>query len=490
MTVDRLSALDECFLRLENSAAHMHIGWTLVVDGDPPPIESLRVHIAGRLELLPRFRQRVISPLLRLHDPVWADDTQFDLANHVVTATVPAPGGPAALRELAGELLSVPLSRDRPLWRLYLIDGLGDGRFAIVGQAHHALVDGIAAVEISQLLLDMRPTPLRPVPAPWSPAPEPSIVQRTLASAAERARLGRAAGSLAVRALVHPSSVGDGIAELRRLGSALSPVGNPAPSTLLNHPIGPQRSVAFAELSLDAAREMGRRHDATVNDVFLAATSLGLGRYLRRAGESHPWLRVLVPVNTRVRDDGRELGNQISLSFVDLPIGERDPLAALEEVRRQTIERKRADLAGALDGLVRAGAVVPVQVRDIIAWLLTRPQTFNSIVSNVPGPREPLYLLGQRVHAAYPTVPLMRGQAVSIGVLSYCGALHLGLYADPAIVPDVIELARDLSSSFDAMRLTLTPPPPTSAPTPSVEPLEPVEPATPSGQPWGQGALV
>jgi diacylglycerol O-acyltransferase / wax synthase len=171
MALDRLSALDEAFLRLDSRATPMHVGWTLLADGEPPALEAFREHVAGRLHLLPRFRRRPLTSALRLHDPVWVDDAQFDLANHIAAASVEEPGGPGELRTLAGRLLSLPLDRNRPLWRLWLIEGLCDGRFAVVGQAHHALVDGLAAVEVAQLLLDTDPGAPAARPRAWSPAP-------------------------------------------------------------------------------------------------------------------------------------------------------------------------------------------------------------------------------------------------------------------------------------------------------------------------------
>jgi diacylglycerol O-acyltransferase len=458
MTVDRMSALDGCFLRLESQTAPMHVGWVLLADGQAPALDDLRSHISGRLERLPRFRRRVISAPFGLHDPVWVDDTEFDLAHHVRGVRIRSSPGSAELRRLAAELLSVPLGRDRPLWRLHLVEGLRDQRFALVGLAHHALVDGIAALEMAQLLLDPQPASGPPPPGrPFSPAPVPGIFERARTTAAARVRLTRSAGSLAMRALANPASMGELAGELHRLGSALATVGVPAPRTSLNRSIGPQRSVAFADLSLHLAKELGRRCNATINDVVLATAALALGRYLRRLGEAHPWLRVLVPVNTRSADGASSLGNEVSVMFVELPIGERDPRAVLEEVTRQTRAHKRGAHASAIDRVLRACELAPAPLRDGIAWLVTRPQTFNAVVSNVPGPRMPLYLLGRRVTSAYPAVPLTHGQGLSIGVLSYCGALHVGLYGDPEVVPELIDVARDFRRAFDALRDALLP---------------------------------
>jgi diacylglycerol O-acyltransferase / wax synthase len=479
MPVDRLSPLDEAFLRIESDAAHMHVGWTLLVEGEPPPLAVLRRHVASRLDHMPRFRKRVLCSPVRLHDPIWVDDPEFDPSNQIVEARLDPPGGPAEVRALAGRLLSEPLDRERPLWRLSLVTGLRDGGFAVIGQAHHALVDGLAAVEVAQLLLDVVPDTPQAIARRWTPEPQPPLVERALASIAERVKLAQGTASVGVRALANPGVLAEGFGALRRLGSALTPVARPAPATALNDAIGPERSVAFAELPLDAAKEIGRTGGATVNDVVLATSALALGRYLRRAGECHPWLRTLVPVSTRPDGAGAELGNRISFVLAELPVGERSPTAALEEVSRQMRAHKQAANAGALDGLLRAARFAPLAIRDAIGWVATRPQTFNTIVSNVPGPPQPLYLLGRRVHAAYPAVPLPEGRGVSVGLLSYQGTLHVGLYADPEIVPDVLELARDFTSSFDALRFALAPRPPESPDPGRDRPRERQAPASP-----------
>jgi WS/DGAT/MGAT family acyltransferase len=251
---------------------------------------------------------------------------------------------------------------------------------------------------------------------------------------------------------------------LRRVVSALAAASRPAQATSLNSTIGPDRAVAFADLSLDAAKGLGRRRGTTINDVVLATSALAIGSHLRHRGESQPWLRAFVPVSTRQADRGAELGNRISVMFVELPIGERDPCAALDEVCRQTRELKRSESADGLDAILRAAGAMPTMIRDAAAWVMTRPQTFGAVVSNIPGPGEPLYLLGRRVRAAYPAVPLAQGHGLSVGVLSYCGTLHVGLYADPNVVGDPLELAAEFSRSFDALRFALMPQPPASTP--------------------------
>ncbi len=475
MSVDSLSALDECFLRLETPAAHMHVGWTLLLDGEPPSLRALRRHVAGRLEGLPRFRRRVVGSRLPMHDPVWIDDENFAVARHVLGVPAPPGGGISELRELAGELLSAPLDRRHPLWRLYLITGLRGGRFAIVGQAHHALTDGLGAVALATLLLDRQPTNTAAFPRPFVPDAPPGLLERLAASAGERLDLGRRAGGLALRTAMHPGTVSESLGALRRLGGALAAVGTRAPATALNRPIGSRRAVAFTRLPLPVAHEVARRAGATADDVVLATAAVALGRYLRRADECHPWLRVLVPVNTRA-DGADELGNQVSAMFVELPVGERDPAAVLSEVARQTQHNRRENRAEPLDAMFRASRLAPSPLRDMIAWLLSRPEAFNAVLTNVPGPSGPRYLLGRRVQGAYPAIPLAQGHGLSVGALSYCGSVHVGLYADPDIVGDVVAVARDFASAFDALRQSVDPRSPRprrrgSEPRPRVRPV-------------------
>ncbi len=409
-----------------------------------------------RLDRVPRFRRRVVSSRLRLHDPLWVDDEAFDVARHVLAVPAPAGGGMPELRVLAGELLSAPMERRRPLWRLHLITGLRGGRFAIVAQVHHALTGGLGADALATLLLDREASNPAVLPRRFEPEPAPGILDRMAASAGERLRLARSASELALRGTMNPGVVGEGVAALGRLGGALAALGTRAPATSLNRAIGSRRSVAFTRLPFAAAREVGRRQGASVDEVVLATATLAFARYFRRTDECHPWLRAVLPVEPRAAGAG-ELGDHLSGVLVELPVGERDPLNVLREVARQTRQHERAAHAEPIDAVVRASRLAPVQVRDAVAWLLTRPQAFNTVLSTIPGPAEHQYLLGRRVHAAYPAVPLVRGHGLSVGVLAYGASLHVGLCADPDVVSDLMAVARDFAGAFDALRLAADP---------------------------------
>jgi diacylglycerol O-acyltransferase / wax synthase len=445
-TIDRLSALDAAFLDLETEQAPLHVGWTIRVDGAPPPVSALRRHVEARLDGVPRFRRRVVRPALG--DPQWIDDAAFDIARHVHAITLAPPAGAGELRALAGALLSRPLDPSRPLWRIYLVHGLAPGGWAVIGQAHHALVDGIAAVEVAMLLFDVagqRPAPSRS--RGWAPQPGPSLPWAAAAFAGHRvvgaARLARTtAGAVRLG--------GD-------LGGAVARLAAPAPLTALDRSATRRRVVAFASTSLQATRDAGRRHGATINDVLLVAATIALGRALRRRGDAPADVKVLVPVNLRAAGQGGALGNRISFVTVRLPVAEADPVAALQVVRGQMRASKAGGGVTPIETLAEVADLLPSRARRVIARTATRAAPFNAVVSNVPGPPVELALMGRPVTAILPAVPFLHGHALSIGALSYRGRLHCGLYADAEVVPDAVDVARDLESAFDALRLARTP---------------------------------
>jgi diacylglycerol O-acyltransferase / wax synthase len=425
---DRLSALDAAFLDLETAEAPLHVGWTLRLDGPAPSVAALRRHIDARLDALPRFRRRIDGQQ-------WADDPGFDVARHVHGMTLAAPGGPGELRALAGRLLGRPLDMDRPLWRLARIDGLAGGGWAIVGQAHHALVDGIAAVQVALLLFDG----VEAEPSTWAPRPAPGAARVAQAGATRAART-------VARALRSPSF------PAREIRAATEALARPAAPTALNRSLTHRREVAFADAPLEEVRTAGRRHGATINDMLLAASSLAIGRALKRRGDRPQAVKALVPVNTRTGEPG-DLGNDISFVTVDLPVRETDPLTTLRAVRDASKAAKARGEARPLRALAQAADLLPGPGRRLVTRAAARAAAFNVVVSNVPGPPEHLTLLGRRLTAMHPAVPFLHGHALSIGVLSYAGSLQAGVYADAEVLPDAVDVARDLEQALDALRI-------------------------------------
>jgi diacylglycerol O-acyltransferase / wax synthase len=447
--IDRLTALDAAFLDLDSDTAPLHVGWTIRVDGRAPSLSALRRHIESRLEHVPRFRRRVSRPRLGLGDAHWADDASFDIANHVHAVSLTAPGGPGELRELAGALLSRPLDGSHPLWRMYLVSGMRGGGWAVIGQAHHALVDGIAAVEVAMLLFDAAGhAPLRSPPARWEPQRPPSAPATAVSFARSRVVGAARAARSAAATVSHGADVPTAVRQLAA----------PAPATALDHSATHRRAVGFGVTSLEHAREVGHRHGATINDVLLAAATIALGRALRRRGERPQAVKVLVPVNLRTRGEGAGMGNRISFVTVGLPVAMTDPLEVLCSVREQTRARKAGSAAAPLEMVSEVAELLPGGARRLVARTAARAASFNAVVSNVPGPPVELDLLGRRVTAVYPAVPFIHGRALSIGALSYRGRLHLGVYADADVVPDAAEIARDVEAAFDAQRVLPRPP--------------------------------
>ena len=443
-TVDRLNALDAAFLDLDTARSPLHVGWVMRFAGEPPALEDLREHIAARLDAMPRFRRRAVIPPFGLADPWWVDDASFDIARHVSAVQLAEPADEGALRDLAGSLVAAELDSGGPLWRLTMITGTGgDGPargFAIVGQAHHALIDGIAAIELAVLLLDHQGAPPRPAPRPWVPQRPPGIAEALAATALAR---GAAAARLAI-------SVADGT--LRDAASLLSGFVALGPSGPLAESATRERALAHATVGLDALQEGARSHGATVNDALLTAGALAIGAAFERRGEQRDQLRTIIPVNVRAEGEGgADHANRISLLPVTIPLGERDPLRLLAAVRARTRAVKRAGLVQAGSALLDAADALPRPVRPALARMAVRAGSVDVVISNVPGPREPLELLGRPMLAAWPAVPLVDGQGITIGALSYAGRLFVGVTADPLVVPDAEQITRDLEQALNAI---------------------------------------
>ena len=447
-TPDRLSALDAAFLDLETARAPLHVGWTLRFAGPAPSLAALRRHVDARLRAVPRFRRRVVVPALGLGDPHWVDDTGFDVARHVHGVTLASPAGEAELRDLAGVLLSTPLDPHRPLWRLNLVTGIGPGGgFAIVGQAHHALVDGLAALEVALLLFDPAGgAPADGAPAPWSPRPSAGAARALAASASARL----SDGSGAAQALLRAAASGAGPA--RAAAGLVGSLTGQSAATGLDRSLTRERRVAFADVPFAELRAGAHRHRGTVNDLLLAAATIAVGSALRRRGEEPESVRALVPASMRSGAEGAaEHANRISFLAVDLPVGEQDPARVLRLIRARTSARKAAGDAGAGDALLRAADLLPAAGRRQVARAAAKAASFTVIVSNVPGPDAPLELLGRPLLAAYPAVPPLDGRALTIGALSYAGTLHAGVCADAVVVPDATRIGHELSAALGVL---------------------------------------
>jgi len=450
--MDRLSALDSSFLDVETASAHMHVGWATVLDppeeGPPPSFEQLRDHVSRRLHRAPRYRQRLARVPLGLARPLWIDDERFDVTRHVRRS----PTGD--LMDLAGQVMSTPLSRDRPLWELWVADRLDDGRIGIVGKAHHCMVDGIAAVELAALLFD--PDPVAPPDGPddWAPASAPSTGELMLGGMLDRARdQVRLAGHSARIAL----SPGRLLAGAERAGRALGhSLSRTVPDRTLNEPISPYRRLGTLPRGMDELRRVKRAFGVTVNDVVLAVAAGGVRRYLERRGERPRPLKAMVPVNVRV-GGGSDLGNRIAFLFMELPCDEPDPVSRLAGIHLATRERKAAGEPEGAGTVLELASYAPSPVQRALSRLVASPRTFNVVVSNIPGPVAQLYMLGCPLREGYPVVPLADRHSLSIGFTSVAGGAYFGVYADRDTIPDPSRVAHAIGQALDEL-LELAPP--------------------------------
>jgi WS/DGAT/MGAT family acyltransferase len=453
---DRLTGLDSSFLHLERGGAHMHVAGCAIFEGTPPTHDELLAMIDSRLHLVPRYRQRLAFVPLGQGRPVWVDDPHFNLGYHVRHTALPSPGGELQLRRLTGRVFSQALDRSKPLWELWLVEGLSDDRFALLSKTHHALVDGISGVDILTVLFDASPDPM-PVAAPdhdWVAKPVPNEAQLLADALLERAT---APGEIVrgVRAVFRgPRSV------LKRLGDAFVGVGamawaglQPAPPSIFNVPIGPHRRFTWVRGDLNQFKAIKNELGGTVNDVVLAVVTSALGRYMRLHGEETDGaeLRAMVPVSIRADVERGALGNRVTAIWATLPVGITDPVRRLNTISAEMRELKESGQAVGAEVLTALSGFAPPTIVSQAARLAARQRLFNLVVTNVPGPQLPLYLLGRRLEAIFPMVPLTSNTALGIAILSYNGQLNFGLTADYDGLPDIEVLADELRSAFEEL---------------------------------------
>jgi len=449
---ERLSGLDEAFLRAEDGSAHMHIAGLMLLAGEPPAQEELCAVIAARLHLVPRYRQKLAFVPGGLSRPQWIDDPHFNLGYHVRRTALPPPGGEGELRALASRILSQRLDRSKPLWELWLVEGVADRRFALISKSHHALVDGIAGVDVTSVLFDPVPAPGLPAETPpaWVARPEPSSAQLAGAAVLDRAReLGGLARGALGRAL-NPAAAAQGARAaaggLGALAKARIEAGAESP---YNVPIGSQRRFTWMRASLADAKTVKDTLGGTVNDVVLATVAGALRRHLRRRGERIPeTLEAMVPVSTRAPEDARAPGNRIAPLFAPLPLSESDPVKRLRRVTAAMAGVKESRQALGARVLTELAGFAPPSLMAQAARQLAGSRVFHLTVTNVPGPQFSLYLLGRRLIEVFPMVPLAPRHALGVAVMSYDGRLGFGVVGDRDALHDVEELADHLEASF------------------------------------------
>jgi WS/DGAT/MGAT family acyltransferase len=468
---DRLSGLDAAFLDLESHGAHMHVAAIFLFAGEAPGYDELVDAIDARLHVVPRYRQKLAHVPLGQGRPQWVDDPHFNPRYHVRHSALPAPGGDAELERIAGRLFALPLDRTKPLWEMNLVEGVapaadGTPRFAIISKTHHALVDGVSGVDITSVLFDPTPEPgggAPPSERPWIARPEPTGAELLARSLAERAT----APGEGLRALHHASRTPR--AAVRRIAAGLAGLGamaraglDRAPATPLNVPIGPHRRYTWVDASVDEFKAIKNALGGTLNDVVLSAVALALGRWLRGRGVATEGLvlKAMVPVSVRADAERGALGNRVAAMWAPLPVGLEDPTAVYAEVHAAMQGLKESGQAVGAQALTQLADFAPPTIMSQAARLQARQRYFNLVVTNVPGPQVPLYLLGHELLAIYPVVPLARNQALGVAIMSYNGRLGFGLLGDFDALPDLADVADALRAAIAELREAagLTPP--------------------------------
>jgi WS/DGAT/MGAT family acyltransferase len=450
--MDRLTATDASFLTNESDTSHMHVGGILIFEGPPPRYVDLVEHVRGRLSKVPRFRQRLVVPPMEAGRPLWADDVNFNLTYHVRHTALPEPGGEEQLRRLAGRVFSQQLDRSKPLWEMWLVQGLDRDRFALLTKTHHAMVDGISGVDIGTVLFDLEPVPNpRPAVDDWEPQPAPSSAHLVARGAADAAATPVRFAEQAVEAVRHPEKAARRVAEaLEGVGEVLGALADPAPDVPLNQPIGPHRRFLMVHSELETFKRIKNVFGGTVNDVVLAVVTGALRRWLHGRGVRTEGLelRALVPVSVRAEDERGNLGNKLALMRGPLPVYLEDPVRRLRVVSEQMEGLKRSKQALGAEMIARFNDFAPPTLLAQASRLNFSTRLFNVIVTNVPGPQFPLYVVGRQLEEVFPVAFLPENHALAVAIISYNGRVSFGLLADYDAMEDVDVIGAGVEESL------------------------------------------
>jgi diacylglycerol O-acyltransferase / wax synthase len=452
--MERLSPVDVSFLDQEKEGSHMHIGAVMIFEGPPPPYEDLRAHIESRLHLVPRYRQKLVYPRFQMGRPLWVDDPRFNLEYHVRHTSLPSPGSVEQLRLLTGRIFSQRLDRSKPLWELWLVQGLEGNRFALINKTHHALVDGVSGVDITTVLFDTSPTPTPVGAEGWTPNVEPSDALLVAEGVKGLATLPARAARRAVDAARHPGQAASEVREAAEgLGAIAWSFANPPPRTPLNVPIGPHRRVQWIRFPLADLKEIKNRLGGTVNDVFLATVSGALARWLKRRGVRTEGLelRGIVPVSIRADEQKGALGNRITAMLGPLPVYATDPRERLRIVSEAMKGLKESKQAVGAETLTRLQDFAPPTILAQASRLNFSTRAYNLLVTNVPGPQFPLYLIGRELEELAPVPFLAPERALAVAIMSYNGNVDIGLMGDYDAMSDLDQFGDDIEASVQEL---------------------------------------
>ena len=455
-----MSAIDSSFLHVENATTPMHIGGVSIFEGPPPRFDDLRAMVAGKLDLVPRYRQKVRFVPFAAGTPAWIDDPHFSLDYHLRHTAIPAPGSEQQLRQMAARVFSQQLDRNKPLWELWAVEGLHDGRWALLSKVHHCMVDGVAATDLMTVMFS--DTTGGAIAEHWTAQPEPSGL-KVLVEAIER--LSSPAGQLDAvrRALAAPRETLSSLAELARAAVAAGPSMRPVAASSLTGPIGPHRRWSWADVSLTDVKTIRSAFGGTVNDVVLTLITNGFRRLLDSRSEdvaAGRVVRTMVPVSVRRRGERGVYNNRVSAVFAGLPVGLSDPLERLERIRTEMDGIKESKQAVAGDVLTSLSGFAPPLLLALGSRLVTLSPRLNmhTATTNVPGPQQPVQTLGRRMLASYPFVPVVGSIRVVVAIFSYDGGLYFGVTGDYDGAPDIDVLTDGIGQGMNDLLQLASPP--------------------------------
>jgi WS/DGAT/MGAT family acyltransferase len=458
---DRLTALDSSFLVLEKPNAYMHVASTQIHEAGPLETaaggidaDAIRELTAASLHEIPRYRQKLSYVPLENH-PVWVDDDRFNLDYHIRHTSLPKPGTEEQLKRLSARIMQQHLDRARPLWEMWIVEGLERGRFALITKIHHSMTDGVSGVDLIRILMSATPDQPRSESPQYIPRPAPSRFELLCDEFLWRASLPwkalRDIRSFFREAEDARREMGVRVRAVREtLGATL----RFASATPLNLPIGPHRRFDWLTMELAAIKDVRKKLSGTVNDVVLTVVTGAVRRFLqrRRVDPRSVEFRVMAPVSVRTESEHGAFGNRVSVWMVDLPIGEPDPRTQLKSIAKRTAELKNSKQAIGAEVLTQAAEWTPSMLLALGARNVTRLLAFNMVVTNIPGPQIPMYMAGARMLEVYPHVPLVDNLGLGIALLSYDGKLCWGFNADYDLVPDLPDFVEAVRQSFQELR--------------------------------------
>ncbi|MEY2441921.1 MAG: diacylglycerol O-acyltransferase / wax synthase [bacterium] len=451
--LDRLTAIDASFLHQEGPVSHMHIGALCIAEGPAPLYDDLLDSVRRRLHMVPRYRQRLVFPPANSARPLWTDDTDFNLEYHVRHTALPSPGSHEQLTNLVARVFSQQLDRSKPLWEMWLIEGLDDGSFGLLTKAHHAMIDGIAGVDLATVLFDLgpEPTPIDDDLDPWVAEPDPNPLDLLTAGAAGMARASLSVTAKAIAALRTPDrALQDARVAAEGIGEIVWAGLNPAPVTPLNVEIGPHRRFASVVSELSDFKAVKNAFGGTVNDVVLAVVAGALRTWLQSRGVRTEGLelRALVPVSVRVHDEHGTGGNRLAAMRGPLPVWADDPVERLAVVRAAMDDLKESKQAIGAEVLSNVQNFAPPTVLAQASRINFSTRLFNMLVTNIPGPQFPLYVAGRKMHSVFPIAFLPKDHALAIAIMSYDGHMNFGLLGDYDAMDDLDELAAAIEAAL------------------------------------------